>query len=235
MALNLRLVALVTGIVGVAAICIAMAFQQLPEVKDAGSCFIPGAVLEFELATAKADLERIFGTADSACRPKALAAMDASNRFDVQAFIPTYTALHLLAVVFIAGGLRRPIAMTAAAAAVGALVADYVETLGLLRITQNLAAGEAMLATTRTAAWTKFALMSLHALLLAVVCLRAAPRRPILGVALFAPLPAFAGLLLFPASRGIAPYGYVVAWFAVVTAAFWTAARPAKAPASALT
>jgi len=221
---NPRLLALATGIVGVVAICIALAFQQLPTVKAAGACAIPGAVLEFEFATAKADLERIFGAAGSECRPKALAAMDAANRFDVVYFIPAYTAFNLLAVTFLAG-LRRPLAMAAAAAAAGALVADYVETVTLLTITKDLAAGEAMLATSSTAAWIKFGLLSLHALLLAAICLKGAPRRPILGVALLLPTPAVVAMLLTPASHAIAPLGYVVAWLALMAVALWTAAR----------
>lgn len=227
-----RLWALATGLVGLVAIVIALGFARLPLVVEAGpACFPAGAVVRFEFATTADDLRALFGEPGDACHDKALAAMDQSNRFDVFGFIPAYTAFGLLAVVFLARRLRSPLAMAAFAASLLAMVCDYIETLNLLQITQDLVAGESLLATASTAAWAKFALLGFHALLLAAICLTDAPRRRILGVLLLLPAPAVAWTWLHPDFAGIMSYIFAAGWIALTVVALWTALRPPSPPA----
>lgn len=226
MARNQQMVALATGVVGVVAIGISIAILALPQFTGAADCFHKDAVLDFEFATRNADLEGVFHAMGASCEAQAVATMDQANRLDVFAFIPAYTVLNLLAVAFVARRLLRPLSLIAMAAAVGAAVGDYVETLGLLTITRDLWGSEHLLGATSGAATAKFALLSLHATLLAVVCLEERGKPRWLGWALLLTLPGFIGVL-FDASRGNAIFGYVVAWVAMTAAAFLRARRPA--------
>jgi hypothetical protein len=226
MAGNPRVVALVTGLLGLGTIGIALAFSFLPLVKAGGSCVIPGAVVQFEFARSMADLLHIFGPDGGACRGPALAAMDQANTFDVWAFIPAYTAFNLAAILFLAGSFRG-LALAAAAAAVGALVADYVETLNLLAITKDLAANVGLLAVSTPAAWTKFALLGLHGLLLAAICWRSTPRRVILGGVLVLPTLATVVLALDAANQGPFVLAAILAWGSLTAIALWKGLRGA--------
>lgn len=223
-----RRVALATGVLGVAAIAVALGFAMLPKVIEAGDCFAPTSVLEFEFATDKRDLKRIFDSAGGVCREKARSAVDQANLLDVFGFIPAYTALNIMAVVFLAGGWRRsPLAVLASGAAVLAAVADYVETINLLAITKVLdTGGEAMLAISTPAAITKFVLLGVHGLATAAICLFTSPRRPILGLALALP-PAVTALLVNDPRANYALWAAAVfiAYGSLTLAAFWKAAR----------
>lgn len=223
---NRRIVALATGVLGVVTIGIALAFSMLPAVKAGGACVIPGAVVQFEFARDMADLVRIFGPDGGACRAPALAAMDQANTLDVWAFIPAYTAFNLAAILFLTGGFRG-LGLAAALAAVGALVADYVETLNLLTITRDLDANVGLLAISTPAAWTKFVLLGVHGLLLAAICWRSTPRRPILGTALVLPALGTAVLAMDPAMQTPFVTAAILAWGSMTVIALWKGVRGA--------
>ncbi len=180
--------AVLTTLAGIAALATFAIFQNLPDVKAAGTCAKNEAVLLFELARTQADLDAVFGPAGSDCRPKVIAALDAVNTIDVWLFIPAYTAFVAFAALFLSGGEGRPFAWGAIALAIVAAGADYVETLNLLAYTPELTPTPERLAKSSTAAWIKFFSLGLNALLLAALCFTAAHKRRILGALLCLPI-----------------------------------------------
>ncbi|MFZ5668266.1 MAG: hypothetical protein ACOY4K_02105 [Pseudomonadota bacterium] len=177
-----------------------------------------GSVIAFEFARTLADIDRVFGSPGSECRSLVIAGMDAVNHRDVAVFIPAYTLFAILAALFLGG--RSPLALAAAAAALGAAAADWVETFTLLKITSDLDAAPPLLATSSTAAWIKFALLAAHGLLLTAVCLTAAPARRILAALLI--LPAIGTALAFydpTRFSTLMSLGLLVAWLALLAIA----------------
>ena len=222
-----RLWAILAGVFGLASLAVTVAFKLLGPVTAARECMIDGAVIQFEFARKADQLTEIFGNAVDPCRGPNIAAVDAVNQLDVIAYIPSYTLFAICAALFISGGkLRLPILLAIFAAAV-ALVADYVETFTLLQITPALEAQAALLPTSATAAWIKFAALAAHALILAAVCLEAPPRRWVLGILLLAP--AVGVLAAYSDARNMTylTLGFVLAWLPLLGLAVWRAARPA--------
>lgn len=174
-------------VLGAATLVLFVVFAMLPAMRAAAECLPAGSVVQFELARSVADLVAIFGPADSACRPLAVAGMDAVNTLDVWAFIPTYTLFCMASAMYVARGEPRLLAFCAIAAAAGAAAGDYVETTALLQITQRLDDPGALLQQLQIGAWSKFALLAAHAFFLAGVCWNDAKRRPILGLLLLLP------------------------------------------------
>lgn len=182
-----RIWALITAIAGIATLGTVVAFQNLEPVAAARECGAGEAVIRFELARSVNTLNQIFGGADSACRAKVIAAVDAVNTLDVQVFIPAYTAFAAFAALFLSEGRLSSPALAAVTAALLACVSDYVETLSLLAYTPALAPSADQLATSANAAWIKFAALGVNGLCLAVLCFSAGARRPILGALLCLP------------------------------------------------
>jgi hypothetical protein len=230
---NTRIVALLTGLAGLVALAITVAFAQLPAVTAARACVASGDVIAFELATTLAELTRIFHPLGDTCRPLALAAMDQVNHLDVFAYIPSYTAFTILAVLFLAGNARRPLPLAALAVAVLALAADYVETTALLTITKDVEGGVALTARASTAAWIKFGALAGHAGLLAAICFTGQPRRRVLGGLLLLPLPGFLVMLADPSRNGILNLAFFASWTPLMLMALWEALRPRVAVAQA--
>lgn len=186
--MTLRAWAILTTLAGIAALATFAIFQNLSEVKAAGTCTKSEAILLFELARTQADLDAVFGPIGSDCRPKVIAALDAVNTIDVWLFIPAYTAFVAFAAMFLSGGVLRPLTWAAIAFAFVALAADYVETLNLLAYTPDLTPIPERLAESSTAAWIKFFSLALNALSLAALCFTAAHKRWILGALLCLPI-----------------------------------------------
>lgn len=230
---NTRLMALLTGLAGLVALAITLAFAQLPAVTSAGDCVASGDVIAFELATTQAELTRIFHPLGDPCRPPALAAMDQVNTLDVFAYIPAYTAFAILAVLFLTGDIRRPLPLAAIAVAVLALAADYVETTALLTITKDVEAGLALTGRASTAAWIKFGALAGHAALLAAICFTGQPRRRVLGGLLLLPLPAFLVMVADPTRHGLLSLALFASWTPLMLMALWEALRPRLAAAQA--
>ena len=185
--MSLRFWAWATVIFGVASLGMFVAFAMLAEMRAAAQCLPAGSVVQFEFARNAQDLARIFGASESECRPLAIAAMDAVNRLDILAFIPLYTAFGIAGATFLSGGALRLLCVAAIAAALGALVGDYIETTTLLAITQNLDVAEPLLPRSQLGAWSKFALLAAHAFFCAGLCFFGEHRRTILGVLLVLP------------------------------------------------
>jgi len=224
--INSRLWPALTAITGVGALAITVAFRMLSEVKAAGACAAGDAVLKFELATKMSDLDAIFG--GPACSSKVITAMDAVNHLDIAAYIPTYTAFGICAAIWLGGRLRAPLVQAAVALALLAFAADMVETTGLLRMTRDLGAAEPLLGRVSTAAWIKFGALAVHALVLAMICLRATPRRLILAVLLVLPAIGTALAYLDQSRLGLMTLGFVAAWTPMLLVALKETVWPRK-------
>ena len=207
-----RLLPLLTGLTGLATLGVTLAFQQLAAVKAAGTCVGAGSVVEFEFARTAAELAAVFGP--EVCRRPVIAGMDAVNRLDIAAFIPAYTAFAILAALWLGG--RSRLALAAIALAVVAFVADMVETTTLLQITKDVAAAEPLLPRSSTAAWIKFAALGAPGLALALICLRAAPKRRLLAVLLVLPAIGVAAARIDPGSVGLLTLGLGLSWTAMM-------------------
>ena len=210
-----RLIAALTAVAGLSALAVTVAFRLLPEVKAAGDCIPGDAVVRFEFARSNADVPFLFG----ACQAQAKAAVDAVNHLDVAAYIPSYNAFAALAAVFLARTWRGPLVAAAILAAVVAFVADYAETITLLRITANLDGAGTLYATSSTAAWVKFIGLGINAGLLSAICLSGRPRRTILGGLLLLPVLATAYLVLQPSRSDLLSYAYLLSWTPVLIVA----------------
>jgi hypothetical protein len=210
-----RLIAGLTAIAGLVALGVTVAFRLLPEVKAAGGCMPADAVVRFEFARENADVPFLYGV----CQAQAKAAVDAVNHLDVAAYIPSYNAFAALAAVFLARTWRGPLVMLAILAALVAFVADYVETITLLRITADFDGAGPLFATSSAAAWTKFVALGANAGLLSAICLTTAPRRLILGVLLALPVLATVVLLLDPHRSDLLSYAYLASWTPVLVLA----------------
>jgi hypothetical protein len=209
-ATNSRLWPALTALTGLGSLAITVAFTMLGAVKAAGACMTEGAVIQFELATKMADLDAVFGA--PGCQARVIAAMDAVNRLDIAAYIPTYTAFCICAAIWLGGRLRAPLVLAAVALALVAFAADMVETTGLLQVTKDLAAAEPLLARISTAAWIKFGALALNALALALICLRASPRRLILGLLLILPVIGTTLAWLDHSRLGLMTLGFALGW-----------------------
>ena len=207
---NTRIWPALTALTGVGALAITVAFRGLPAVKAAGTCMSDGSVIQFELATKMSDLAAIFGSAD--CTPKVVAAMDAVNHLDVAAYIPSYTAFGICAAIWLGGRLRAPLALAAIALALVAFTADMVETTGLLQMTRDIGLAEPLLGRVSTAAWIKFGALAAHAFVLALICLRAMPRRRILAVLLVLPAIGTIAAFLDHTHLDLMTLGFLLSW-----------------------
>ncbi len=207
-----RLLPALTTLTGLASLAVTVGFRQLAAVKAAGTCVGAGSVVEFEFARTAAELAAVFGP--EVCRRPVIAGMDAVNRLDIAAFIPAYTAFAILAALWLGG--RSRLALAAIALAVVAFVADMVETTTLLQITKDVAAAEPLLPRSSTAAWIKFAALGAHGLALALICLRAAPKRRLLAVLLVLPAIGVAAARIDPGSVGLLTLGLGLSWTAMM-------------------
>ncbi len=207
---NTRLWPALTALTGLASLAVTAAFRMLEPVKAAGKCMTDGSVIAFEFADTPAKVAAVFGSPD--CTPLVIAGMDAVNRLDIAAYIPAYTAFAICAAIWLGGRAKAPLVLGAVAMALVAFTADMIETITLLQITKDLIAAEPMLPKAAAAAWTKFWALAVHALLLAVICLRASPRRLILGVLLVLPVIGTTLAWLDQSRTNLMVLGLVLAW-----------------------
>lgn len=214
-----RIWAGLTVLTGLATIAITVAFQLLPEVAATGACWSPGKVVDFELARTLAQLLKVFGPPADACRAPIVSAMDAVNHFDVKAYIPSYTAFEICAAMFLGLSFRRPLVLAAIGVALVALAGDYLETLTLLRITQDLDGSANLLAWSSAGAWIKFAGLALNAFLLSRICMTPETRRPILAMLLLLPMVGTAFAAIDNSRAPLMTYALVLAWTPVLLVA----------------
>src|SRR5215217_858930 len=110
-----------------------------------------------------------------------------------------------------------------------AFVADMVETRTLLAATVDLDKAGALLPRSSTAAWTKFAALAVHGLLVAGVCLRVAPRRWIVGLAMVLPAIGTAAAAIDPGAYSkLMMLGLTVGWMVLLAFALKESVWPAK-------
>ena len=205
---------------GLAAFAISIAFALLPEVRAAAGCLDAGAVIRFELARSAADLAAIFGDPGAACRQSATAAVDAVNRLDMLAFIPSYTAFCVAGAFFLSGGAFRLLAGAAALSALGAAAGDYLETTTLLSLTQSLDTPDALLPRLGIGAWSKFWLLAVHGVFCSGMCFNAEKQRPILGVLLLLPTAGVAAAAWDHARfAGVLNPVFTIAWLSLLALA----------------
>ncbi len=226
---NIRRWAILTAAAGVATLAVTVGFRILPEVTAAQAVGCGGPqVIAFEFARTVSEALRLFQPEN--CRATLVTAMDAANTLDVRAYIPAYTLFGVFGAIFAARGRRTPLVLMAILASIGALAADYVETLELLAITADLdKATDAMTRRASTAAWIKFGLLAVHGLLVAGACVLATPRRWIVGGAMIAPVIGFAAGAIDPAAyAGVMTLGYVIGWTTLLVVAAKEAVWPSK-------
>lgn len=218
-----RILAAATAVIGVFAFVVVMIFPELPSFKDV-YCPLPAdAMIRFELARSVADLPWMTGCPDAA------RAMDLENHLDVAAFIWSYNGFIALAAVFLGRRLRRGLVLAAIGAAAIALIADYVETFTLLKITKSLDTAGPLFPLSSTAAWIKFAFIAVNAGLLSAICWTAGPRRPVLGVLLVLPVVATLVLAVDIGRSVWLTYAYMASWLPVMLVAAGEAILPPKA------
>ncbi|CAN5462560.1 hypothetical protein BH10PSE5_BH10PSE5_26960 [soil metagenome] len=206
-----------TVLTGLATLAITVAFQLLPEVAAAGACWSPGKVVDFELARTLAQLLKVFGP--DTCRAPIVTAMDAVNHFDVNAYIPSYTAFEICAAMFLGLSVRRPLVLAAIGVALVALAGDYLETLTLLQITQNLDGSADLLARSSAGAWVKFAGLALNAFLLSRICMASDSRRPILAMLLLLPMVGTAFAAIDNSRANLMTFALILSWTPVLLVA----------------
>lgn len=229
---NPRLWAILTVLAGVAVLGVTAGFALLPEVVAgrAAECYArTPPVIAFEFARTANQASALFGPGD--CREMTIVAMDAINRLDIAGYIPAYTLFAVFGAIFAARGARPRLALLAILAAIGAFAADMVETTTLLAITKDLdAATDAMTVRASTAAWTKFGLLAVYAALMVGVCLTAAPRRWIVGLAFALPVLGTVAAAVDP-DRLVAAMtlGTTIAWTLLLVFAVKEAVWPVKA------
>lgn len=225
-----RVLAWATALSGAAVLGVFVAFSMLPQARAAAECLPPGSVVQFELARNSGDLERIFSASDSACRPLAIAAMDAVNQLDTRVFIPLYTLFCVCAALFLAGG-RAPFAAVAVLAALAAAAGDYVETSALLEITKYLddpSPLASFMSQALLGAWTKFGALAVHALACAGLCFTASPARRVLGVLMLLPAPGvLAAAYDHHMFAGVMNGAFALTWTALLAAALFGVIRRA--------
>lgn len=185
-----RLRAALAVLAGLLTLAVFGNFAALTEVRLAQlpQCFAQSDIVQFELAGSADQLAAVF---PQGCRALSVPAMDAVNRWDLAAFIPSYTAFAILAAVWLGWRQKRPM-LAAIAVAVLAAVGDVVETTTLLKLSHSLGSPGGMLATLSLGAWSKFGLLAVHALLLMWMAYRDRPQRRILAALLLLIAPATA-------------------------------------------
>lgn len=221
-----KLWAALTAFFGLLVLAVTVAFRLLPQVQEAAGCMSDGAVVEFELARTLDALQAIFGLPSDSCRPAVISAMDAINHLDAFAFIPAYTAFALCAALFLTGGHLTRLTLAAISLAIGALAADYVETLSLLAMTPEIEHNAGLAPVASTAAGVKFGALAAHATVLAAICLSGLPRRRILGILLLSAPAGFVMAASDPRRLAMLTLGLTVAWVPLTALALWRTFRP---------
>jgi hypothetical protein len=210
-----RLRALLTVLAGVATLAVFAHFSALPQVGLAQlpKCFAQADIVQFELAGSADQLAAVF---PKACRFLAVPAMDAVNRWDIKAFIPSYTAFAVLAAIWL-GYRQKRLMIAAVIVALAAALGDLLETVTLLKLSHSLDNPGGLLPTLALGAWSKFGLLAVHGALMMWMAYRDRPQRRILA----------ALLLLIPPATALAAFDHVkyagamttttlVAWLAIM-------------------
>lgn len=224
-----RLRALLALVAGLVTLAVFARFSALPHVGMAAlhSCFDQKDIVQFELARNADQLAAVF---PHACRFLAVPAMDAVNRWDLAAFIPSYTAFGVLAAIWL-GWRQKRLMAAAVVVALLAAVGDVVETTTLLKLSHDLDTPDpGMLSTLSLGAWSKFGLLAVHAAILMWIAYKGRPQRRILA-ALLLLIPPATALAAFDHEQyaGVMTATTLIAWLTIMLLAAREAIWPPKA------
>lgn len=210
-----RLRALLAVLAGLATLAVFAHFSALPQVALAAlpKCFAQTDIVQFELAGNADQLEAVF---PRGCRSLAVPAMDAVNRWDIKAFIPSYTAFAILAAIWLSWR-RKRLMIAAVIVAMLAALGDLLETTTLLKLSHSLDNPGGMLTTLSIGAWSKFGLLAVHAALMMWMAYRDQPQRRILA-ALLLLIPPATALAAFDHTKyaGVMSMTTLVAWMSIM-------------------
>lgn len=150
-------------------------------------------IIAFELARNEADLQALFGAADSACRTELIARMDSVNWVDVLVFIPLYA---FFMVCFFLGVAPRDAKLAKLGLALSLLAAagDYAENTCLMNLTPTLDPSSVWLALLPWATGVKWLGLGAAAGVAGLIYLKLRPRA--FGMYIVAALICWAALLL---------------------------------------
>ena len=178
-------------------------------------------LLAFQFARSHEELLRVFGTADSQCRPVMVAALDRMDMVDLFLFIPAYGLFLLLFVHALAGRPLTHLARAAVAAVVIAVACDVAETVTQLRMTQDID-GVNDFWLLELASVGKFLMLGVSGMLAGLLAWR--ERHRIAGGAMVAG----GGLALAMLALGLVPMiaiGLAIYWVAALATALWMSVR----------
>jgi hypothetical protein len=212
-----------TIVLGLAAIAVVMAFQQLPDVKAVYAVGeFPPELSRFQRAVTLEDLAGVF---DRPADPAKLAAMEAGNTLDLYGFIPAYTLFLIAGAAMLAGGLRAPLAWLSIIPTLICAGADVVETSRQIAITQDYANAAAHLPLAPWC-WTKYFALAFGAVGASAICFFGERKRWVVGAIGFVPLAAtfadWAGLIQVPTLMTMSSG---VFWIALIVVAVIELAR----------
>lgn len=176
-------------------------------------------VSAFQRAVTPEDVTALF--ADN--RMARLEAMNAVNKLDLSYFIAAYTLFVTCAAAWLAGGVRRPLAIIATLAALVGATGDVLETRAQIGLVDAWIAAGAPHFLPEAAAdhlpiaqwhWLKYFGLGASSIAISVIALTSAPRRWIIGVLGFAPL--IGALVVY---AGVSEDGRIIT---APLAVFWT-------------
>ncbi|MGD9814867.1 MAG: hypothetical protein AB7Q23_06685 [Hyphomonadaceae bacterium] len=222
-----RILPLITLLAGVATLVVFVMLGRQPDVAALYQANeVSGVVSDFQRAATMDDLVGVFGDPPN---PAAIAAMDALNTLDLQAFIAAYV-IFLCAAAVMLGGLRSPFVWAAIAFAMAGGVFDAIETWNQLQITADYANAETYLPIA-TWHWLKYAALAGNGLAVAALLVLGERKNVILAAIALAPLPLVALAYADVVSTRFFAGAFGLYWIALLIAAAIAMVRGRGAPA----
>jgi len=212
------------ALAGLATLAVSMAFGRIAGLTPCGPSGGAGAILALELARTPDAVAALF--AAEPCTARLLAAQRSALWLDMLVFIPAYTAFLALAGWALRGN-GRELARGALAAALLAGLCDQIEGVTMFAIMDPLPGALWLFTPLFWAVRTKFLLLGVAELLLAMRLLRGPWLPRMFGGAMIAGgLMALLFLFLDPHAQSMMR-GHSIAWAALLIAALIAALRPA--------
>jgi hypothetical protein len=214
------------ALAGLATLAASMAFGKIAGLTPCGPSGGAGAILALELARTPQAVAALFGSAP--CSARLLAAQQSALWLDSFGFIPAYTFFLALAAWALRGA-DRQLAVATVSVFVIAGLCDEIESVLLFRILSTLPGTPDLFAPLFAAVRTKFALLGLGELLLALLLLRHG------WLARIAAVPVAAGgiiatwILFADPHQPVMMQAHSYAWAALLVIAIVAAIRPALA------
>ena len=212
------------ALAGFATLLASTAFGWIAGLAACGPTGGAGPIIAFELARTPETLAALFGS--EPCTARLLAAQRSALWLDMLGFIPAYTAFLALAGWALRGNGRKA-ALAAVAAAVIAGLCDQIEGVTMFALMDPLPGAPWLFAPLFWAVQTKFALLGVTELLLAVLLLRGRWPALLAGGAMI--VNGLIGLLMLflDPHAPMMMRGHSYAWAALLVVAIVAAIRPA--------